>query len=79
MTGGNNSSGGRVFNLLSGDTFSAFGSAQGGKSINSTDLTPGPVEETLDMDPLDVGSYYFQCDAHPTTMFGALAVVKGAK
>ena len=31
------------------------------------------------MDPLDVGTYYFQCDAHPTTMFGALAVVKGAK
>jgi plastocyanin len=52
---------------------------QGGESINSTDLTPGPVEETLNMDPLDVGTYYFQCDAHPTTMFGALAVVKGAK
>ena len=23
--------------------------------------------------------YYFQCDVHPTTMFGTLAVVKGAK
>ena len=45
----------------------------------ATDPKTGPAKEPLDVDPLDVGTYYFQCDVHPTTMFGALAVVKGAK
>ena len=49
---------------------------QGGDSIAATELTPGPAEEDLAVDPLDEGSYYFQCDAHPTQMFGTLAVVK---
>ena len=53
---------------------------QGGDSLGlDRPRRPGPAKEPLDVDPLDVGTYYFQCDAHPTTMFGALAVVKGAK
>ncbi|HVD70064.1 MAG TPA: cupredoxin domain-containing protein, partial [Actinomycetota bacterium] len=52
---------------------------QGGDSLASTDPKTGPAKEPLDVDPLDEGTYYFQCDVHPTTMFGALAVVKGAK
>jgi hypothetical protein len=52
---------------------------QGGEQIGATDLAVGPIDEPLDVEPLDVGSYFFQCDAHPTTMFGTLAVVKGAK
>ena len=51
--------------------------AQGGDPIEATPLEPGPVEQSLDVEPLDEGSYYFQCDAHPTTMFGTLAVVEG--
>jgi plastocyanin len=52
---------------------------QGGDSLASTDPKTGPAKEPLNVDPLDEGTYYFQCDVHPTTMFGALAVVKGAK
>jgi plastocyanin len=49
---------------------------QGGDSLGATELTPGPDTQELDLEPLDEGSYYFQCDAHPTQMFGTLAVVK---
>jgi plastocyanin len=57
--------------------FNAFVS-QGGESLGSTSPTPtaGPGQGTADIAPLDEGDYYFQCDAHPTTMFGTLAVVK---
>ena len=49
-----------------------------GTSLGATVLTAGPVQQTLKL-TLDAGTYYFQCDAHPTTMYGQLAVVKGAK
>jgi hypothetical protein len=49
---------------------------QGGKSLFSTEPEIGPAQQTLDAGPLDEGSFYFQCDVHPTTMFGTLAVVK---
>lgn len=38
----------------------------------ATPLTPGPATETADVPPLDTGTYYFHCDAHPTTMTGQL-------
>ncbi len=47
-----------------------------GTQIGATELLPGPVTKTLDVDTLDPGTYYFQCDAHPTSMFGNLVVVK---
>ena len=48
----------------------------GGDSIGSSgDAETGPVEEEVPLGPLDEGSYYFQCDVHPDTMFGTLAVV----
>jgi plastocyanin len=50
---------------------------QGGESLATTDILPGPLEDPLDVDPLDAGEYYFQCDVHPTTMFGTLAVAEG--
>lgn len=50
----------------------------GGKLIKGTDVAAGPIKQTLDLD-LKAGNYYFQCVIHPTTMFGTLAVVDGAK
>ncbi|HEY6566185.1 MAG TPA: hypothetical protein VI341_01590 [Actinomycetota bacterium] len=52
---------------------------QGGESLGATDLEPGVVQQELSLGPLEEGSYYFQCDAHPTTMYGTLAVVKAKK
>ena len=47
-----------------------------GAQIGATELKPGPGTEQLKVDTLDPGTYYFQCDAHPTSMFGNLVVVK---
>ncbi len=46
--------------------------------IDGTELVAGPVKQVLPLE-LEGADYYFQCLAHPTTMFGTLAVVKGAK
>jgi hypothetical protein len=54
-------------------------SAPQGKSFGLSKLAIGPVKETVPPLSLPAGSYFFQCDAHPTTMTGTLAVVKGAK
>jgi hypothetical protein len=39
---------------------------------------PGPTTDNYDSGPLPAGTYFFQCDYHPTTMTGTFAVVKGA-
>jgi plastocyanin len=49
---------------------------QGGTSLASTEPQTGPTKETLDVNALDAGSYFFQCDIHPQQMTGTLAVVK---
>ena len=50
---------------------------QGGTRSLATEVAPGPSEQNARVGPLDAGEYYFQCDVHPTPMFGTLAVVKG--
>ncbi len=45
-----------------------------GESIGATEIASGPVVQTLKIGPLDAGSYFYQCDVHPTTMTGTLTV-----
>ena len=49
------------------------GSDAKGATLGKTDLETGPVKQELKLD-LKAGSYYFQCDVHPTTMKGTLTV-----
>ena len=44
-----------------------------GTSVGKTDLETGPVTQELKLD-LKPGTYFYHCDAHPTTMKGTLTV-----
>jgi len=44
-----------------------------GEDMGMTQLNVGPTTDTLEL-TLDKGEYYYQCDVHPTTMFGKLTV-----
>ena len=54
------------------------GSDATGQSIGKTELETGPVKQTLDLD-LDAGEYFYVCDAHPSTMTGALVASLGER
>ncbi len=41
--------------------------------IGATELESGEIEQTLELN-LEPGDYFYQCDAHPTTMKGDLKV-----
>ena len=43
------------------------------KSLGATALEAGPVKQELTLE-LKAGSYFYQCDVHPTTMTGTLTV-----
>ena len=47
---------------------------QGGEKLFGGEVVSGPTETTYEIPPLDPGSYYFQCDLHPTTMTGTVTV-----
>ena len=44
-----------------------------GASVSQTTFAAGPVKQELQVN-LSAGTYFFQCDAHPTTMKGTLTV-----
>ncbi len=44
-----------------------------GTSVGQTAFAPGPVQQDLQVN-VSAGSYFFQCDAHPTTMKGTITV-----
>lgn len=50
------------------------GSDDSGDEIGSTEIEEGPVRQTLDLGELDSGSYFYQCDVHPSQMMGTLTV-----
>ncbi len=49
------------------------GDSASGSSVGATPINTGPVKDTLKL-RLDAGSYFYQCDVHPTTMSGKLTV-----
>lgn len=42
--------------------------------VAATELEPGPTTQRLTVPALEPGRYFYQCDAHPTTMTGTLMV-----
>lgn len=54
--------------------FAVYRSSSGPTNeIKHTNITPGPVTETLKL-TLQKGTYYFDCQVHPQQMFGKLIV-----
>ena len=47
---------------------------EGGQSLFSGELFTGPGATTYEVPAIPSGSYYFQCDVHPTTMNGSVEV-----
>jgi plastocyanin len=50
----------------------------GGKELFRGDPVAGPEQVPYDVDALKAGTYFFQCDFHPSLMTGTLQVVQGA-
>jgi plastocyanin len=49
------------------------GASAQGESVGQTTFAAGPVKQELQVN-LSAGAYFFECDAHPTTMKGTLTV-----
>jgi plastocyanin len=49
------------------------GTDNDGESVTETELEVGPIKQTLTFN-VEAGEYFYQCDAHPTTMEGILRV-----
>jgi plastocyanin len=46
--------------------------------LGSKPPVTGPAHLTVDVKPLQPGTYFFRCDVHPSTMHGELTVATGA-
>lgn len=49
------------------------GTGPSGESVDLTEVTAGPVVQTLTVQ-LDPGTYFYHCDVHPNQMKGTLVV-----
>ena len=45
-----------------------------GGAKDPSDIVTGPGKAAYQVSPLKAGTYYFQCDVHPTTMNGSFVV-----
>jgi len=50
------------------------GNDASGDDIGSTEIETGAVRQTLALGDLAAGSYFYQCDVHPSQMTGTLAI-----
>ena len=48
--------------------------SQGGTSLAAGSIIAGPAQENLEVPAQAAGTYFFQCDVHPTTMTGTITV-----
>jgi plastocyanin len=52
----------------------AIYTAQGGEAIFQGEIITGPASTEYHFPAPDPGTYHFQCDVHPTVMFGSVTV-----
>ena len=52
--------------------------SKGGDELFKGEIIDGGDDITYEIPALEAGTYWFQCDVHPTTMTGTLEVVAGA-
>ena len=64
------------FNNQGGSHNVAVFTEQGGDPILQELPFNGPATVTYPVEPLAASDYYFQCDVHPTLMFGTLAAIE---
>ena len=50
------------------------GGARAFGATSSADVITGPATTTYKVTPQKPGTYFFQCDIHPTFMFGTFVV-----
>ena len=56
------------------EIFDQQGGSRLGGATGPSDILTGPASATYDVPALKAGIYYFQCDIHPTQMFGTFVV-----
>ena len=52
---------------------------QGGDALFEGSLVEGPDSVVYPVEPIEAGTYYFECEIHPTSMFGTFAAITAGK